>query len=75
MPIAQSFSDEATEGLWRRILAAEEPIWCTLACRRDEVVGFAHYILHSHTWSLQPVCYLEDLLVVPNGRRKGIDDY
>ena len=37
--------------------------------KRAEAVQFAHYILHPHTWSLQPVCYLEDLFVAPEARR------
>ena len=45
---------------------------CLLACRAEgEPVGFANYILHPHTWSLQPVCYLEDLFVVPEMRGSG----
>jgi GNAT superfamily N-acetyltransferase len=39
--------------------------------KRAEAVQFAHYILHPHTWSLQPVCYLEDLFVAPEARRLG----
>ncbi len=65
-------SDEVTEGVWRRILASNEPVWCLLACRAGiEPVGFANYVLHPHTWSLQPVCYLEDLFVVPEARSTG----
>src|SRR5260370_29059458 len=65
-------SDEVTEGVWRRILASNEPVWCLLACRAGiEPVGFANYVLHPHTWSLQPVCYLEDLFVLPEARGDG----
>ena len=65
-------SDAVTEGLWRRILATEEPIWCLFVCGGgDGSVGFANYVLHPHTWSLQPVCYLEDLFVVPEARGTG----
>jgi GNAT superfamily N-acetyltransferase len=65
-------SDAITEGVWRRILAPEEPIWCLVACRDgDEPVGFANYVLHPYTWSLQLVCYLEDLFVAPEARSSG----
>ena len=64
--------DTTTEGVWQRILAPDEPIWCLVACRLDsEPVGFANYVLHPHTWSLQPICYLEDLFVVPEARGSG----
>ena len=67
--LAGAVSDATSEGLWHRILAADEPIWCLLACRpEDEVVGFANYVLHPHTWSLRMVCYLEDLYVTPVAR-------
>ena len=43
-----------------------------IACgSSNEPVRFAHYILHPRTWSLQPVCYLEDLFVAPEARRLG----
>ena len=65
-------SDEVTEGVWQRILASNEPVWCLLACRSgNEPIGFANYVLHPHTWSLQPVCYLEDLFVAPEARSSG----
>ena len=66
-------SDAITEGVWRRILAPDEPIGCLFACRRgDEPVGLANYVLHPHTWSLQLVCYLEDLFVAPEARGSGV---
>jgi GNAT superfamily N-acetyltransferase len=60
------------KGVWRRILAPEEPVGCLLACRGEgNPVGLANYVLHLHTWSLQPVCYLEDLFVSPEARVSG----
>ena len=65
-------SDTITQGIWRRIVTPDEATWCLLACRAEgEPIGFANYILHPHTWSLQPVCYLEDLFVVPEVRGSG----
>jgi GNAT superfamily N-acetyltransferase len=65
-------SDEITEGVWQRILAPEEPIWCLVACRTDgEPIGLANYVLHPHTWGLRPVCYLEDLFVASEARGSG----
>ena len=65
-------SEEVTEGVWQRIVAPDEPIWCLLACRDDDdPVGLANYVLHPHTWTLRPVCHLEDLFVVPEARGGG----
>ena len=33
-----------------------------------ELVGLAHLIFHTSTWSIQPYCYLEDLFVSPAAR-------
>jgi ribosomal protein S18 acetylase RimI-like enzyme len=64
--------DTITEGVWRRILAPDEAIWCLLACQeKSEPVGLANYVLHPHTWSLQTICYLEDLFVLPAARGSG----
>jgi len=66
-------SDAITTGVWQRILARDEPIWCLLACRANgDAVGFANYVLHPHTWSLRPVCYLEDLFIAPEERGNGV---
>lgn len=64
--------DAVTAGTWRRILAPDEPIFCLLALGPGEVpVGLANYVLHPHTWSMQTVCYLEDLFVAPEARGTG----
>lgn len=64
--------DEVTHGVWQRIQAADQPIWCLVACDDGgKPVGIAVYVLHLHTWSLQTVCYLEDLFVAPAARGSG----
>lgn len=59
--------------LWRRILDFEHPVSALVATTRDgqDLLGFAHYVLHPHTFSSRMVCYLEDLWVDPAGRRAG----
>ena len=65
-------SDEISEGVWSRILNPREPIWCLfVSTAGDEPQGLANYVLHPHTWSLKPVCYLEDIFVAPQIRRRG----
>ena len=67
-----SQSDEVSDGVWSRILDPSEPIWCILVCQAgDSPQGFAHYVLHPHTWSLKTVCYLEDIFIGPQTRGKG----
>lgn len=67
--LGETVPPDITHGVWRRILASDQPIWCLLACAAGGApVGIANYVLHPHTWSLKTVCYLEDLFVAPEGR-------
>jgi GNAT superfamily N-acetyltransferase len=66
-------AEEVTAALWRCLLLPDDPIRCLVAAPRDgEPVGFAHYVVHPNTWSLNPDCYLEDLFVEPKSRGKRI---
>ena len=38
----------------------------------DNIAGILHYILHPTTGSIKPVCYMQDVYVDPDYRRKGI---
>jgi GNAT superfamily N-acetyltransferase len=38
----------------------------------EGVIGMANYIIHENTWTLTPVCYLEDLFVDPARRAHGV---
>ena len=68
LPVAE------VDELWRRILEPEHPV-CALvsaAPTREEHLGFAHYVLHPHTFTNRTVCYLEDLWVEPSSRGSGV---
>ncbi len=41
-------------------------------CAGDGVIGMANYIIHENTWTLTPVCYLQDLYVDPGARAAGV---
>lgn len=34
--------------------------------------GLAHYLFHRHGWSVENVCYLQDLYVAPEARGQGV---
>ena len=61
-----------TAETWRRILDPAAPIFARLVEKDTEVVGFAAWVLHEGTWSIAPVCYLEDLFVAEAARSGGI---
>lgn len=64
--------DEVTRRTWARILDPDSAVMCIVAEVQGQVVGFAHCVVHENTWETQPVCYLEDLYVLPSAREGGI---
>jgi GNAT superfamily N-acetyltransferase len=65
-------ADEVTRRTWTRILDPDSAIMCIVAEVDGQVYGFAHCVVHENTWETQPVCYLQDLYVLPSARGKGI---
>lgn len=62
--------DAVYDAVWERLMAGE-PVH-GLGCRLDgRLVGFAHFLFHSHTWHGE-VCYLQDLFTVPEARGRGV---
>ena len=45
---------------------------CLVAEREGKLIGLAHYLIHRSTWSVENICYLNDLFVDPRGRRSGV---
>ena len=67
----QNVPERVTAATWGRILEAKG-IGCIVATAEGgEVVGFANFIVHAHTWGEFPACYLEDLFVTPGARSGG----
>src|ERR1700710_2079275 len=51
-----------TAHTWARIMDAASAVHAIVAEREGEgVIGIANYVIHENTWTLTPVCYLEDL--------------
>lgn len=62
---------DITDTTFSRILRGE--INGVLAKTADgEVIGLAHWLTHHSTWSIQEVCYLEDLFVTKGSRGQGV---
>jgi GNAT superfamily N-acetyltransferase len=74
--------EQVTARTWQRILDPASPIFCRVAeCEAEHdiehnaantPVGFAVCVLHEGSFSLHPLCYLEDLFVAPAHRGMGI---
>jgi GNAT superfamily N-acetyltransferase len=71
----RDLSDAITTYTWQRIMDAGSPVHSIVAeAVGAGVIGMANYILHENTWSLTPVCYLEDLFVDPDQRGDGVGE-
>lgn len=78
---AADVPEVVTAATWQRMLDPAAPLFGRLAVQRDaegiaaapeRIVGFAVCVLHAGTWTLDPVCYLEDLFVDPPARGGGV---
>ena len=63
-------SDAEFETAWQRLLA-EDGIHGLGAKVDGELVGIAHYLFHTSTWT-PTVCYLQDLFTAKEARGKGV---
>ena len=63
--------EDVTARTWSRLLDPCVPMFCRLAERDGEVVGFAVSTLHPSTWTSGLNCYLEDLFVESYARGLG----
>lgn len=69
----RQLSEAITRHTWARIMDATAPVHAVVAEREpDDVIGIANYVIHENTWTLTPVCYLEDLFVDPRQRAVGV---
>jgi GNAT superfamily N-acetyltransferase len=64
--------ERVTARTWQRILDPASPIFGRLATVKDRAAGFSVSVLHEGTWTIAPICYLEDLFVAPELRGQGI---
>ncbi|MEN6542391.1 GNAT family N-acetyltransferase [Parvibaculum sp.] len=65
-----ALAPDVTEDTWARLLSGEL-IGLVAVDGEDRPLGFAHALLHAGTWSPKPLCYLEDLFVLPQARGQG----
>lgn len=67
-----ALSSTITQTTWQRFFDETEPVYCAVAKRGDQLLGFVHYVIHRSTWAERNYCYLEDLFVSPAQRGQHI---
>jgi GNAT superfamily N-acetyltransferase len=65
-------SDDVTDRTWQRLRDRRANMIGRIAETDGVVVGFSNSVLHAGTWTIEPLCYLEDLYVAPEMRGHGI---
>jgi len=61
-----------TEATWRRIVSPQSAFVGRIAELDAEIMGFSISVIHECSWTIAPVCYLEDLYVAPVARGRGV---
>lgn len=65
-------SEAVTTATWQRLLTPGSNMFGRIAEWQGAVAGFTVSVLHPGSWTLTPVCYLEDLFVDPAARGHGL---
>jgi GNAT superfamily N-acetyltransferase len=65
-------SEAVTAGTWQRLLTPGSGLFGRVAEWQGAVAGFTICVLHPGSWTLAPICYLEDLFVDLELRGHGI---
>lgn len=63
---------EVTDKTWARLCDDTSTVFGLGCFEHTEMQGFVHYVLHPTTGALNPVCYMQDLFIHPDHRRKGL---
>ena len=67
----ENVPDHVTAESWRRFHDPAVPMHVLGACTEVGLIGFATFQFHVSTWSIGPVCYLEDLFTAESARGLG----
>lgn len=68
-----SVSEDVYRSTFARLLSSDAHEFNGLiADLGGKPVGLTHYLFHRHCWSIENVCYLQDLYADPDVRGKGI---
>lgn len=68
-----SVSDEVTRTTFARLTGGAEPMGGFIARGESgQAIGIVHWITHRSCWTIGDYCYLQDLIVAPQARNRGV---
>lgn len=62
--------DEVFAHTWKRLLQ-DDALHGFAARLNGQIVGITHFLFHGSSWTMTPVCYLQDLFVDNSARGHG----
>ncbi|GME72283.1 unnamed protein product [[Candida] boidinii] len=64
---------DVVDTTFKRFLDDSVPVYCYVAVdpSTGKLIGFANFLTHYNTWTIEPACYLNDLFVSEDSRLKG----
>ncbi|CAX40963.1 N-acetyltransferase, putative [Candida dubliniensis CD36] len=64
---------EISSTTFARFLDADEPVYSVVAVdSTSKIIGFANYLTHRNTWTIEDALYLNDLFVSSENRLHGV---
>lgn len=67
----KALDPKISDATWQRLLAGKDIFGLVAADVNGSIIGIVNCVVHANTWSMQPICYLEDLFVDPDVRGQG----
>ena len=65
-------SPSVTNATWEKIIEPQSAFVGRIAEFDGKIVGFSLAVIHECSWTIAPICYLEDLFVAPHARGRGV---
>ena len=67
---ATTLPPEQFDRTWTRLMAGQSLHGFALR-HQGQLVGITHYLFHESSWTMRPLCYLQDLFIDPAARGLG----
>ena len=67
-----SVPSEVYDTTWARLHDRNEPMWLLGAYVDGRLRGIVHYLYHRSCWTVGDYCYLQDLFVAEEARKRGL---
>jgi GNAT superfamily N-acetyltransferase len=67
-----SVPPEVYDTTWARLHDPREPMWLLGGYVDGKLLGIVHYLYHRSCWTIADYCYLQDLFVAQEARKRGL---